>query len=180
MLRLVLAVSLWLVTDAAHADSVVFVSSQPRRAEWASALTKELAVYGMSARVRHTPDARSPLERAALAQRLARNLGASAAIWIETELPDGPRVRAVSHEGEYVAEALLPQALTKLAPHVFASFAASVLLDALKRTARVTLACKPTVMLSLASACLPDSDAASAWMPPWSSAPSTPSAEAVP
>ncbi len=166
MLRAVLALLLWLVTTQARAESVVFVASDVRRAEWSSAVSKELAVYGISARYRQSPDARSPLERSAVAQRLARNLGAAAAIWIETDLPEGARVRAVAAEGEYVAEAILPKALGQLEPRVLAALVANVMLEALGRTTRIghsELGCEQPVVLSWASACTP-------CMPPWSSA----------
>jgi len=162
-----LALGLWCVAFDAEADSVVFVSSDARAPEWVSAITSELVIYGVAPRFRRSPDARSPLERSAVAQRLARNLGATAAIWIESALPDGPRVRAVSPEGEYVAEALLPSPLAELDPRVLASVAANVLLDALGRTAPSELGCvQPPVMLSLACACMPPTPG----MPDWSEA----------
>jgi len=125
--------ALWLSwVPPTRAESVLFASSEERTAELLPELTLALRAHDLLLLARTLGDARTPLERAAAAQRIGRNVGTWAALWIEREPP--LRVRAVAISGEHIFEAPLPAPLESVEPRVFASVAASVLLEALGRT----------------------------------------------
>jgi hypothetical protein len=126
---LLFAALLLLGPHAARAESVLFVSSEERTAELLPELTLAVRSHGLLLLARGLGDARTPLERAAAAQRIGRNVGTWAALWIERETP--LRVRAVAASGERIHEAPLPAPLETIEPRVFASVATSVLLEVL-------------------------------------------------
>ena len=115
-----------------RAESALFASSEARAAELVPELTLALRGHDILLVLRGLGDSRTALERAAAAQRIGRNIGSAAALWIEREPPQ--RVRAVGTSGERIYEAPLPAPLETVAPRVFASIATSVLLEALGRT----------------------------------------------
>lgn len=124
-------------TSQARAESVLFASSEERMAELLPELTLAVRSHGLLLLVRGLGDARTPLERAAAAQRIGRNVGTWAALWIEREPP--LRVRAVAISGERIHEAPLPSPLESIDPRVFASVASSVLLEVLGKTGEQAL-----------------------------------------
>lgn len=126
-LSLLLAALLLASASPARAESVLFASSEGRTAELVPELALAARSHDMLLLVRGLGDARTPLERAAAAQRIGRNVGTWAALWIEREPP--LRVRAVAISGERIHEAPLPSPLESIDPRVFASVAASVLLE---------------------------------------------------
>jgi hypothetical protein len=130
--QIVLTLVIWLVASAAaRADMALVVSSHERTAELTHSLEIALRGYGVLVAYKPMGDARSPLERAALAQRVARNVGARVAFWIEPGPP--ARVRAVSagESDEHIVEAPLPTSLEQIHPRAFGQIAASVILEAL-------------------------------------------------
>lgn len=131
-LSLLLCALVLVSASQARAESVLLASSEPRMAELLPELTLAVRSHGMLLLVRGLGDARTPLERAAAAQRIGRNVGTWAAVWIEREPP--LRVRAVAISGERIHEAPLPSPLESIDPRVFASIASSVLLEVLGKT----------------------------------------------
>ena len=131
-LRLLVTLAVLSPVQSARAESAVFASSEARAAELAPELTLALRGHDILLVVRGLGDSRTALERAAAAQRIGRNIGSAAALWIESEPP--LRVRAVGMSGERIYEAPLPAPLEIVDPRVFASVATSVLLEALGRT----------------------------------------------
>jgi hypothetical protein len=115
----------------ARADLALFVSADPRALELTQALEVELRGYGVLAAFRAPADARSPLERAAAAQRVARHGVARVALWIEPGPPARLRAVGTSENDERIVEAPLPVELAAIDARAFAQIAASVVLEVL-------------------------------------------------
>jgi hypothetical protein len=127
-------IGLLLLSASARADAVLFVSSHARAESLSLALEVELRGYAVHAGFRNSGEARTALERAAMAQRMARNAGARAAVWIEPgafAAPAAARIRAVGtavHD-EHIVEAPLPAALEDIDARAFAQIASSLVLE---------------------------------------------------
>ena len=156
VLSVLSALLLSLVALPARADgSVLLVSSDERASIWLGAVSGMLAQDGVTVRLRPAPAARSPLERAAMAQRIARNVGANVALWIEPD-PGGGRLRAVATEGERIVEARFLD--DDLSASAFAAATVGLVLDAMRPAA--THSALSSTTIEVKCACMPP------WVPP--------------
>ena len=125
---LVLAVSaLVAMTARAQADepAVALLLDTPARTEIGRALLIALAERDARVLAGDTPMGDTPLQRAAVAQRMARALGASTAVWAELGAR-GAELYAVTIDGGEVHRAPLPGAIEVLEPRIVATVAASL------------------------------------------------------
>ena len=129
--QLVLTLLLWIGASSARADMALVVSSHERTAELTQSLEIALRGYGVLVAYRPMGDARSPLERAALAQRVARNVGARVAFWVEPGPPARMRAVGAAESEEHIVEAPLPATLEQIHPRAFGQIGSSVILEAL-------------------------------------------------
>src|SRR5688500_7176566 len=107
---LLLAVAVLLalgLSSPARADMALVVASHERASVLTQALEVALRGYGLLVGYRSMGDARSPLERAAVAQRVARNVGARVALWVEPGRPSRLRAVGTGEHEEHIVEAPL-------------------------------------------------------------------------
>jgi hypothetical protein len=130
--RFLLVLLLVVVASSARAEEVGFLSSHPQASEYGATLALALRGYGISLRIRPFEEGDTPLGRAGAAQRVLRELGVNAVLWVEPEAP--LRVRALPSTSDQLLEAPLPTPIDQLDANVFASVASSVALEALQRT----------------------------------------------
>jgi hypothetical protein len=123
--------ALLLSASAVRADMALVVSSHARTPELTQALELALRGYGVLVAYRPMGDARSPIERAALSQRVARNAGARVAVWIEPGPPARVRALGTAEHEERIMEAPLPTTLEQINDRAFGQIASSVILEAL-------------------------------------------------
>jgi hypothetical protein len=111
----------------AHAEepAVALLMDAPGRAEIGRELLVALAERHARVVAGDAPVGDTPLVRAAVAQRMARGLGATLALWIEPGTR-GSEVRAVLVDGNALSRAPLPGVVEALEPRVVATVAASL------------------------------------------------------
>jgi hypothetical protein len=114
---------------AARADLALLVCSDARSLELTQALEVELRGYGVLVAFRAPGDGRSPLERAAAAQRVGRHGGARVVLWVEPGAPLRLRAVGTGENDERIVEAPLPVDLASIDARAFAQIAASVVLE---------------------------------------------------
>jgi hypothetical protein len=124
-------VALGLCAGAARADMALVVSSHERTSVLTQSLELSLRGHGVLVAYRPMGDARSPLERAALAQRVARNVGARVAFWVEPGPPARVRAVGAAERDERIVEAPLPASLEQIDERAFGQIASSVILEVL-------------------------------------------------
>ena len=116
----------------ARAESVLFLVSDPRASELFDALDLELRGFGILLALRPAPVGFTAEAHAAAAHASAREVGASASLWIEQG--ESAKVRAIATGNGRLIEAPLPAPVSELEPRTFAIVAGTVALDAAGRS----------------------------------------------